>query len=117
MQDFRELKVWWKSHQLVLNIYKATAAFPKSELYGLTSQMKRAASSIPANIAEGCGRSGNTELSRFLQIAMGSASEVEYFLVLAGDLGYLQPDDKECLMSELGEVKRMLSSLICKIRK
>ena len=74
MQDFRELKVWWKSHQLVLSIYKVVAAFPKDEVYGMTSQMKRAASSIPANIAEGCGRSGNAELVRFLQIAMGSAS-------------------------------------------
>jgi len=117
LQDFRELKVWWKSHQLVLNIYKATAVFPKSEMYGMASQIRRAASSIPANIAEGCGRSGNAELVRFLQISMGSAGELEYFLVLALDVGYLDKAAHQHLNSDLGEVKRMLSSLICKLRK
>lgn len=117
MQDFRELKVWWKSHGLVLSVYKATAAFPRSEMYGVTSQMKRAAASIPANIAEGCGRSGNPELVRFMQISMGSASELEYFLVLASDLGYLGQADHELLARDLGEVKRMLSSLIVKLRR
>jgi len=78
LKDFRKLKVWEKSHDLTLAVYKATAAFPRKELYGLTSQIRRACASIPANIAEGCGRGGDPELARFLQIAMGSASELEY---------------------------------------
>lgn len=80
MRDFRELKVWEKSHQLTLAIYKITAIFPREELYGLTIQIRRASASIPANIAEGCGRNGVAELARFLHIAMGSASELEYHL-------------------------------------
>ncbi len=89
MKDFRELKVWQKAHQLVLDLYRGTEAFPRKEQFGLTSQVRRAAVSIPGNIAEGCGRGGDAELSRFLQIAMGSASELEYYLVLAQDLEYL----------------------------
>jgi len=80
VKAFRDLKVWEKAHQLTLQVYKATAPFPKEEMYGLTSQIRRAAASIPANIAEGCGRSSDAELGRFLQIAMGSASELEYHL-------------------------------------
>ena len=83
MQDFRQLKVWRKAHSLALAIYKGTVRFPRTELYGLTSQIRRACVSIPANIAEGCGRGGDPELGRFLQIAMGSASELEYHLLLA----------------------------------
>jgi four helix bundle protein len=86
LRDFRELKVWGKANQLTLSVYKATQIFPKEELYGLTSQMRRSCASIPANIAEGCGRTGEAELARFLQIAMGSASELEYYLLLAYDL-------------------------------
>jgi len=78
VKDFRKLAVWEKAHRLTLDMYKATASFPKDELYGLTSQVRRASISIPANIAEGCGRNGDVELARFLQIAMGSASELEY---------------------------------------
>jgi four helix bundle protein len=89
MQDFGSLQVWGKGHQLTLAVYKATAAFPNEELYGLTSQIRRACASIPANIAEGWGRSGKTELGRFLQVFMGSASELEYHLLLAHDLGFL----------------------------
>lgn len=91
MRDFREIKVWHKAHGLTLDIYRSTAIFPREELYGLTSQLRRASSSIPANIAEGCGRGGNAELARFLQIGMGSASELEYHILLAHDLTYL-PD-------------------------
>jgi len=83
MKDFRELKVWEKAHQLTLEVYKATTIFPKDELYGLTSQIRRACASIPANIAEGCGRRGDAEFARFLGIAMGSASELDYHLLLA----------------------------------
>ncbi len=89
MRDFRSLKVWEKAHHLTLAVYKATGAFPKEEVYGLTSQMRRACASIPANIAEGCGRSGIAELTRFLHIALGSASELEYHVILAHDLAFL----------------------------
>ena len=116
LKDFRKLVVWQKSHQLTLAIYKASRAFPKEELYGLTSQIRRSSASIPANIAEGCGRHGDRELSRFLQIAMGSASEVEYHLLLAYDLEIMRKCDYEQLNREVIEVKKMLSSLIKKTR-
>lgn len=110
MRNFRELKVWQKSHGLVLAVYKATTRFPREELYGLTNQIRRASTSIPANIAEGCGRAGETELARFLQIAMGSASELEYYLLLARDLDFLKALVYEGLDSQVTEVKRMLTS-------
>ncbi|MDY7010935.1 MAG: four helix bundle protein [Planctomycetota bacterium] len=116
MKDFRNLTVWQKGHQLTLAIYKASRAFPKEELYGLTSQIRRSGASIPANIAEGCGRNGDRELARFLQLAMGSASEVEYHLLLARDLGIVPERDYEQLNSEVVEVKRMLTALIKKTR-
>jgi four helix bundle protein len=116
MKDFRELKVWEKAHQLTLDVYKATIGFPKDEQYGLTSQIRRASASIPANIAEGCGRSSDAELARYLQIAMGSASELEYHLLLAHDLGYLSTSDYESLSSTTVEVKKMLASFIQKLR-
>ena len=103
-------------HQLTLAVYKATAAFPKSELYGLTSQIRRASASIPANIAEGCGRTGKAELARFLQVAMGSASELEYHLLLAHDLGLLRDGEYKLLENQAVELKRMLSSFISKLR-
>lgn len=101
MRDLRELKVWARAHGLALAIYRVTAAFPKEELYGLTSQIRRACASIPANIADGCGRKGSAELSRFLQIAVGSASEPQYHLLLARDLAYLTAADYESLQREL----------------
>jgi four helix bundle protein len=116
VRDFRTLKVWEKSHQLTLDVNKATARFPGTELYGLTSQIRRACASIPANIAEGCGRSGDAELARFLQIAMGSASELEYHLLLAHDLGFLNHPDYEPLAAQVIEVKRMLTSFIKRLR-
>ena len=112
MSDFRKLNVWAKAHALTLAVYAATAAFPRDELYGLTSQLRRSCSSIPANIAEGCGRSGDAELARFLRIAMGSASELEYQLLLARDLSFLNGEDYGRLTSDVTEVKRMLTSLI-----
>jgi len=115
MKDFRDLKIWQKGHQLALLVYAATKAFPKEEAYGLTSQMRRASISIPANIAEGCGRGGDAELNRFLRIAMGSASELEYHLLLAHDLGLLNHPDYEELATAVTEVKRMLTSLIQKL--
>lgn len=116
MQNFRNLRVWQKGHQPTLEVYKATGGFPKSELYGLTSQMRRCCASIPANIAEGCGRSGAVEMARFLQIAMGSASELEYHILLAKDLGFLSPGGYQQLNRNVTEVKRMLTSLIDKVR-
>ena len=116
MRDFRQLKVWAKAHRLTLEIYKSTAYFPREELYGLTSQLRRASSSIPANIAEGFGRGGNTELARFLQIGIGSAYEVEYHLLLAKDLGLLEKTAHEQLESKTIEVKRMLAALLARVR-
>ncbi|CAN5899100.1 four helix bundle protein [soil metagenome] len=116
MQDFRNLKVWRKAHQLTLDTYEATAGFPQRELYGLTSQIRRSCASVPANLAEGCGRTGDAELARFTQISMGSASELEYHLLLAHDLGYLDSEVHERLGGQTLEVKRMLSNLINKLR-
>jgi four helix bundle protein len=116
MQNFKTLKVWEKSHQLTLAVYRATANFPPHELYGLTSQIRRACASIPANIAEGCGREGRAELARFLQVSMGSTSELEYHFLLAHDLGFVGEKDYELLASSVVELKRMLSSFIRKLR-
>jgi four helix bundle protein len=115
MKDFRQLKVWEKSHQLALTIYRITASFPREETYGLASQIRRAASSIPSNIAEGCGRDGDPELARFCIIARGSASELEYQLLLARDLKLLQPNDYETLSQQTIDIKRMLTVLVQKL--
>jgi len=115
MKGFRDLQVWAKSHALTLTVYRATSSFPKEELYGLTSQMRRSSASIPANIAEGCGRSGNGEFHRFLQISTGSASELEYHILLARDLGFLAQGDFESLTGQVQEVKKMLAGLIKRV--
>ncbi len=112
MRGFRDLRVWTKAHALALQVYRATLGFPKNELYGITSQMRRAAVSIAANIAEGCGREGDPEFRRFLQISMGSASELEYHLLLAKDLGMLADGTYEQLNGEAVRVKRMLTAFI-----
>lgn len=112
MIDFHNLKVWEKAHKLVLDVYRATKTFPKDEIYGLTSQMRRAAASIPSNLAEGCGRNSQAELAQFSQIAMGSASELEYQLLLAHDLQYLSDPDYQSLLCGLTEIRRMLNSFI-----
>ncbi|BCB25393.1 four helix bundle protein [Sulfurimicrobium lacus] len=116
MRDFRDLAVWAKAHQLTLAVYRETSNFPVAELYGLTSQMRRAVASVPANIAEGCGRNGGADFARFLQIALGSASELEYHLLLARDLGYLNSVFHETMQIDTVEVKKMLTSLIQKLR-
>jgi four helix bundle protein len=116
MQNFRNLNVWGKAHDLTLDVYASTRDFPRQEMYGLTSQLRRAAASIGANIAEGCGRGGNAELKRFLQIGMGSASELEYHLLLAHDLGFLNESAYERLHHRTIEVKRMLASLVVELR-
>ena len=117
MRDFREIKVWAKAHLLTLEVYKVTATFPREETYGLTSQLRRSAASIPANIAEGFGRGGNVELARFLQIGMGSASEVEYHILLARDLNLLSKKIYDDLNGRIVEVKRMLAALLLKVRR
>lgn len=116
MRDFHELLVWQKGHTLTLTIYKVTVGFPKCELYGLSSQMRQAVASIPANIAEDCGRGGNGDLRRSLQIAMGSASELEYPLLLAHDLEYLSPPDYQRCSHKTIEIKKMLASFIQKVK-
>lgn len=117
MKDFRELKVWHKAHALALAIYRITAAFPREEPFGLTSQLRRCSSSIGANLAEGCGRNGNPELARFCSIAMGSASELEYHLLLAADLNLLTPEQHEGISKQAIEVKRMLAVLIQRLHE
>ena len=116
MKDYKNLQVWSKGHGLALEIYRATQVFPQHELYGLSSQMRRASVSIPSNSAEGCGRNTNSELVRFIDIAMGSGSELEYQLLLVHDLGYLTAADFAALDQQTSEVRRMLNALIHKIR-
>jgi four helix bundle protein len=112
VQDFHKLIVWQKAHAWVLHIYKLTKRFPDDERFGVTSQLRRAAASIPANLAEACGRGGRHEFGRFVQIAMGSAAEAEYHVLLAKDLGYLGGKDYDAVAPAIQEVKRMLASLI-----
>ena|SRR5579859_6641580 len=116
VKDFRELKVWDLAHRLTLDVYTATAAFPKDELYGLTGQIRRCSASIPANIAEGCGRGSNAEFARFLHIAMGSASELDYHLLLAHDLRLLEQQTYTTLVANLTQIRKMLFSLLQKVR-
>lgn len=112
MSDYRNLEVWQKAHALALQIYRATTNFPKDELYGMTSQIRRAATSIPANLAEGSGRGSKPEMARFSRISLGSANEVEYFLLLARDLGYIPESRHQELTTEVSRIRRMLNGLI-----
>ena|ERR1039457_2236085 len=116
MKDFKELKVWSKAHELTIAIYGLTRTFPREEIYGLTTQVRRSAASIAANIAEGCGRRSDGELARFLQIARGSASETEYHLLLAKDLRFLSESDYQSTEKKIIEVQRMLTSLVQKVQ-
>lgn len=116
MGNFRNLQVWRKSHQLTLEVYRATAGFPREERYGLSSQIRRSCSSIAANVAEGCGRNGEAELARFCSIALGSANELEYHLLLAKDLNFIKSSDYQRLDQSATEIKRMLAALILKLR-
>ena len=112
MKDFRQLVVWQKAHVLALDVYRGTAKFPVEERFGLTSQVRRAAASVPANIAEGYGRSGDSELRRFLNISAGSACELEYHLLLVHDLTFLPSEASLPLNTQVQEVKRMLVTFI-----
>ena len=116
MKDFKDLKVWSKAHSLTIDVYKATRPFPREELFGITSQMRRAAASIGANIAEGTGRKSDGELTRFLHIARGSAAELEYHLLLARDLDMLSEGVHCSLAKQTDEVQRMLTSLIQQVQ-
>ncbi len=116
MRDFHSLKVWEKAHMLTLQVYRATKNFPDDERYGLTSQVRRSCTSIPINIAEGCGYDSRAELAHYLQISMGSSSELEYQLFLAHDLNYLSDDVFQELNRNLNEIRRMLNVYIHKIR-
>ncbi len=117
MRDFRSLLVWEKAHRLTLDVYAATKAFPADERFGLTSQVRRSAASIPTNIAEGCGRDSEKELGRFLTIASGSASELEYQLLLAHDLGFLEAERSDRLSEQVIEVRQMIAGLLRKLRQ
>jgi four helix bundle protein len=116
MKDFRDLKVWQKGHVLTLEVYRVTRGFPKEELYGLTSQIRRSASSVPANIAEGAARDGDAEFKRFLTIAYASASELDYHLLLARDLNYIQQLEHDALQEKVTELRRMLHKFIQTIK-
>ena len=116
MGDFHELRAWQKAHSLTLLVYRSTATFPREEMYGLTSQMRRAAASIPANLAEGCGRNSDSEFARFCAIAMGSANELEYHVLLAKDLKLIPPNDHRTLADRVAELKRMLAALRRKLK-
>ena len=116
MKDYHTLQVWQRSHALTLEIYAFSKRFPKEELFGLTSQLRRCCSSIPANLAEGCGRDSDAELKRFVDIAHGSASEAEYFLLLSTELGYLDPVVHKRLSGEIAELKKMLGALARKLK-
>lgn len=117
MQNYKDLKVWEKAHAAALKVYRATADFPKTEIYGLTSQVRRASVSIPSNLAEGSGKNSGKEFAHFLNIALGSANETEYLLILAKELGYLSPLAFDDLCANLNEIKAMLIALINKVRR
>jgi four helix bundle protein len=117
VQDFRKLKIWEKSHELTLGVYSATIGYPRGELYGLTSQLRRCSSSIPSNIAEGCGRGTKPDFLRFLHVAMGSAKELEYQLLLSRDLSYLTDVQYDALAGAVSEVERMLAAFIATLER
>lgn len=116
MQNYKDLLVWTKAHQLTLEIYKTVATYPKEETYNLVSQLKRASSSIATNIAEGTGRFSQKDLAHFLQMALGSCHEVEYLLLLSRDLNFINKELYPTLEKEINEIKAMLISLIKKVR-
>jgi four helix bundle protein len=117
MQDYRKLEVWSKAHLLVKDIYSLTIAFPKEELYGLVSQIRRASVSIPTNIAEGSGKASKADFGRYLQIAFGSANEVEYLLFLSYELKYVSSENFEPLNTRIEEIKKMLSGLLKSVNR
>ncbi|MGZ4035238.1 MAG: four helix bundle protein [Bacteroidia bacterium] len=117
MHNFRELKIWQEAMEITRSTYKYTKQFPSSEIYGLTSQMNRAAISIPSNIAEGAGRNSNKEFTQFLNIAIGSCFELETQMILASDFTYIKKDDLEMFIFNLNKLERMINSLMSTLRK
>jgi four helix bundle protein len=116
MQNYKDLKVWEKSHAFALKVYVVTKTFPKEEMYGITNQLRRAATSIAANIAEGCGKNTKNDFAHFLNISLGSANEAEYFLLLSKDLNFLHLDVYNDLTFLINEIKAMLIALINRVR-
>ncbi len=116
MQNYKDLKVWERAHLFTVRIYECSKTFPKEEMYSLTNQLRRSASSIPANIAEGCGKSTQNDFATYLHISLGSANEAEYFLLLSKDLSYLRQEIYDDLYKIINEVKAMLISLISKVK-
>ena len=117
MRNYRDLQVWNKAHSLTLELYRVSRGFPREEIYGITSQLRRAAVSIGANLAEGCGRRTSRELARFVRIAMGSASALDYHLLLSLDLGFMNGDDFTSTATKLTEVRKMLTSLLSSVEE
>jgi len=115
MIDFHKIKAWEKAHRFALLVYKNTQSFPREEIYSLTSQLRRAAVSIPSNIAEGCGRGGEKELKQFMRISLGSASEAEYQILLAFELGYLPQTSYQQLKENVIELKKMIAAYVRRI--
>lgn len=115
MRNFRKYKVWELGHEVTLDVYKLSNEFPKDERFGITSQMRRCSSSVPANIAEGCGRETEKEFKRFLVIANGSATELEYFLILITDLKFAEQESVDKLVEKVDQLKRSLNRLISKL--
>jgi four helix bundle protein len=109
--DFKKLDVWQLAHQVTREVYRVTADFPKAEVYGLTAQLRRSAASVAANIAEGCGRHGDVEFSRFVRISLGSATELEYHLLLSRDVGLMTPSTHEILSVQVLRMQGMLAGL------
>jgi four helix bundle protein len=112
LRNYRDLQVWSKAYALTLELYKVSREFPRDELYGLTAQLRRSATSIGANLAEGCGRRGNSEMARFVKIALGSASELDHHLLLSRDLGFMRADDYQHCARELTSLRKMLTAFL-----
>ena len=117
MRNYRDLQVWDKAHKLTLDLYRVSREFPREETYGITSQLRRAAVSVGANLAEGCGRRTSNELARFVKIAMGSASELDYHLLLCRDLGFMNEGDYIRTSSDLTEMQKMLTAFLNRVEE
>lgn len=111
MRDFKKYDIWQLSHSFTLEIYKITSDFPNEEIYGLTSQIRRVSASIPTNISEGCGRNSDKEFNQFLNIALGSANETEYLLILSKDLNYITSEIFESLEKDINQIKSKIYKL------
>ena len=116
MKDYRQLEVWQRSHRFALAVHSVSQSFPREEAFGLTGQFRRASVSIPTNLAEGCGRDSDADFKRLVVMAHGSASEAEYELLLASDLGMLKPESYHPLRDEIDQIKRMLGALARKLK-